>query len=174
MIYYISDTHFGDERIMKLCHRPFASVEEMDKTIIDNWNARVSKDDLVYVLGDIAFNDDHAEIFFRLNGEKILLLGNHDKDLKIDKLKCFRQIDKLITIKDMGRSVCLCHYPMISFENSIYGGYHVFGHIHNNVNDVAFNLQKQVANIFNCGVDENDFEPKTLDELIERKRNNLI
>ena len=174
MIYYIADTHFGDERIMKLCRRPFASVEEMNDSIIKRWNGKVSDDDTVYVLGDIAIDDEHAEAFFALNGKKILLLGNHDKVLNVDKLKSFTHVDKIMTISDSARSVCLCHYPMISFENSIYGGYHVFGHIHNNANDVAYNLQKQVDNMFNCGVDVNDFEPKTLDELIERKRKYLI
>ena len=53
MIYYISDTHLGDMRVFNKCARPFASLEEMEKTIVDNWNKKVRKEDTVYVLGDL-------------------------------------------------------------------------------------------------------------------------
>ena len=60
--------------------------------------------------------------------------------------------------------------PLLRFDRSIYGGYHVFGHTHNNKNDVAFLLQKQLSNSFNCGADVIDFVPRTLDELISLKK----
>ena len=51
MNYYIADTHFGHDNIRRLSNRPFKTIEEMDKTIIDNWNSRVTDNDDVYILG---------------------------------------------------------------------------------------------------------------------------
>lgn len=166
MIFYIADTHFGDERIMKLCHRPFGSVTEMNKKIMQNWNKTVTEDDTVYVLGDFALNDAEAKIIKYLRGKKFLLVGNHDRVLTNKTLKYFEITDKIMTIKDNGRSVCLCHYPLLSYENSVYGGYHIFGHLHNNKKDIAYDIMKKLPLCFNCGVDENDFMPKTLNDLI--------
>lgn len=169
MIYYISDTHFGDERVMRLARRPFASVGQMDEILCKKWNGRVGNDDTVYIVGDFAFDDTTAQkILPMLNGHKFLILGNHDK-LSTESLNLFEGVKQIVTIYDEGRSVCLCHYPLLSYENSIYGGYHVFGHIHNNENDPAFNMVKSIPRIYNCGVDVNGFEPQTLDELIRSK-----
>ena len=168
MIYYIADTHFGDERVMRLAKRPFNTVEEMDCELIARWNGRVLPQDEVYIVGDFAVNDFTAkQILPVLNGRKSLILGNHDR-LSEQTLICFKKVDKIMTIDDGGRSVCLCHYPLLSYGNSVYGGYHVFGHIHNNADDVAFDIVKRIPRIYNCGVDENEFEPKTLDELMGR------
>ena len=53
MIYFIADPHFGHENILKLCDRPFSSVEEMDELLIRRWNETVSDEDTVYLLGDL-------------------------------------------------------------------------------------------------------------------------
>lgn len=50
--FFTSDTHFGEQRTLELSRRPFQNTAEMDKTIIDNWNKKVGKDDVVYHLGD--------------------------------------------------------------------------------------------------------------------------
>lgn len=174
MIYYLGDTHFGDERIMKLAKRPYFSSEEMDNDILRKWNRKVKCDDTVYILGDFAVDDSSAQIVSQLNGRKILLLGNHDNVLSLATLIKFDNVKTITTIKDNGRSVCLCHYPLLSYDRSVYGGYHVFGHIHNNENDLAYSLQKKLPNSFNCGADVVGFTPRTLDELIELKRKGKI
>lgn len=171
MIFYIADTHFGHERNIKLCKRPFQSVGEMDSRLIENWNFNVKRSDTVYVLGDFAISDKVAtDILPRLNGEKHLVYGNHDTVLN-NALHVFKSVSQIATIQDAGRSVCLCHYPLLSYENSVYGGYHVFGHIHNNPCDVASDLQKKLPKSLNCGVDVTGFFPRTLDELIKIKEN---
>ena len=170
MIYYIGDTHFGDKRVMELAGRPYCSTEEMDGDIMRKWNERVKADDTVYILGDVAFDDDSAQIIEKLQGRKILLLGNHDEVLSLNTLRKFDCVKTIDTISDCYRSVCLCHYPLLSYNNSVYGGYHVFGHIHNNTNDIAYHLQLQLSNSFNCGADVIGFTPRTLDELIAFKR----
>ena len=57
MIYYISEPHFGHANIIRLCSRPFDSVEEMDKVIMENWNLHVSDSDDIYILGDLMFRN---------------------------------------------------------------------------------------------------------------------
>ena len=169
MIYYIADTHFGDERVMRLAQRPFISVSQMNEFLCAKWNEKVGSDDSVYIVGDFAFDDAAAQkILLLLNGHKHLILGNHDK-LNPESLNMFESVNQIVTVFDEGRSVCLCHYPLLSYENSVYDGYHIFGHIHNNQSDLAFNIVKNIPRIYNCGVDVNDFEPKTLDELIRSK-----
>jgi calcineurin-like phosphoesterase family protein len=57
MIWLTADTHFGHTNILKYCGRPFSSIEEMDETLINNWNNKVNQDDTVYHLGDFSFKD---------------------------------------------------------------------------------------------------------------------
>lgn len=80
-VYVISDTHFGHENIIKYCNRPFKSVNEMDSYMIQQWNKTVHNDDIVIHCGDFCFGNsekikDYAN---QLNGQKILILGNHDR-----------------------------------------------------------------------------------------------
>ena len=80
MIYFIADTHFGYANIIKYENRPFCNVEEINRVIIDRWNQTVSKEDTVYHLGDffLTYTKKQMEIMNRLNGEIILIRGNHD------------------------------------------------------------------------------------------------
>ena len=174
MIYYIGDIHFGDKRVMELAGRPYSSTEEMDNDIITKWNGRVKENDTVYILGDFAYDDERAQVIGTLRGRKILLLGNHDGVLSLTTLHKFDGVKTIDTIEDCKRSVCLCHYPLLSYNRSVYGGYHVFGHIHNNPNDIAYHLQFKLPNSFNCSADVVGFIPRTLDELIAFKREGKI
>lgn len=80
MKHFISDPHFGHKKIIDLCHRPFASVEEMETELIKRWNAVVAVDDEVYMLGDMFFcgTIKAKEIFAQLRGKKRWIMGNHD------------------------------------------------------------------------------------------------
>ncbi len=173
--YYISDNHFGDERVMRLANRPFSSVEEMNETMIYLWNQRVGADDEIYIVGDFALDERTAiKILPRLNGQKYLLKGNHDSGLSNRALKYFQSVNDIKTIRDNDISVTLCHYPLLSYENSVYNGYHVFGHIHNNPMDIATSIIPHLSRHLHCGADVIGFEPRTLDELIKIKEKNYL
>lgn len=73
-IFFTSDTHFSQKRTLELSKRPFKSVEEMDQTIIDNWNSVVKPNDTVYHLGDFG----NANIRKKLNGHIRLITGNYE------------------------------------------------------------------------------------------------
>ncbi len=80
-IYVISDTHFNHKNIIDYCNRPFKDIDEMNNTIIYNWNRIVKKDDIVYHLGDFFLGSkfDLKDIVDRLNGAIYLIRGNHDR-----------------------------------------------------------------------------------------------
>ena len=79
--FLIADTHFGHANIIRYCNRPFADVEEMDRTLRDCWNTAVGPGDDVIVLGDFACRlapDRLRRLFDSLSGRKHLIVGNHD------------------------------------------------------------------------------------------------
>lgn len=79
MTFFTSDQHFGHFNIIRLCSRPFGTVEEMDEALLSKWNAKVKADDIVYILGDLFFRAAKIEpILKALNGRKHLIVGNHD------------------------------------------------------------------------------------------------
>lgn len=79
-VFFTSDTHFNHANIIDFCKRPFGSVEEMNEALIANWNRVVSKDDIIFHLGDFCFGGSEVwnSILDRLNGKIYLILGNHD------------------------------------------------------------------------------------------------
>ncbi len=87
--FFTSDTHFGHARIIELCNRPFASVEEMNEVMIERWNEVVKPDDVVIHLGDVALGKiaESLPLIGRLNGHKVLVPGNHDRIFSGEKEK---------------------------------------------------------------------------------------
>jgi calcineurin-like phosphoesterase family protein len=77
-----SDTHFGHGNIIRYCSRPFTTCEDMDRSMIAAWNNVVGKDDLVLHVGDVAFGGRPfvERNVSQLNGHKVLVRGNHDKN----------------------------------------------------------------------------------------------
>ena len=76
-VYVISDTHFGHKKVVEF--RPWQTVEEHDRVLVERWNATVRKDDTVWHLGDVCLGGrDKLAILGALNGIKKLVMGNHD------------------------------------------------------------------------------------------------
>ncbi len=176
MIYFTADLHLGHENIIRLCNRPFSSVEEMDAVLIANWNKKVKKGDTVYILGDLIFKAKDPESYLKeLNGNKILILGNHDTwTKKVDLSKYFERVSLLEELNLFSRMLTLCHYPMLEWRNSRKEGssklgYLVHGHIHNNVYP-EYTPLFTAPNALNAGVDLNGFEPVTIDELMANNK----
>lgn len=171
MIYYISDTHFGHQNIIRHCSRPFSSAEEMNETIISNWNKVVKPNDDVYHLGDVGHTSVNlVEILGCLNGKKHLVIGNHDrKPLKDrDFRKCFVEIHNMIEIADAGEQIVLCHYPLAEWNGYFKGTWHFYGHIHNS-NNLTAELMSKIPRAINVSVEFLDYTPKTAKELFSIK-----
>jgi calcineurin-like phosphoesterase family protein len=80
-VFFTADSHLNHYNIMKYCNRPFTAIDDMNETIIGNWNACIDNEDEVYVLGDVGFDKSRTlkNHLRRLNGTKYLIRGNHDK-----------------------------------------------------------------------------------------------
>ena len=169
MIYYIADLHFGHENIIRLCSRPFADAEEMDRTLIDNWNSVVTDKDEVYVVGDFCFTTKKKAVDYlvQLKGKKHLIIGNHDKGIMKDPdaVKCFESIGHMKTIRDSGRKIFLCHYPVAEWPGYYHGMIHFYGHIHNAENTTK-EIMDGIPNAYNVGADLLGFTPRTADYII--------
>ncbi len=168
MKYYTADPHLGHENVISFCHRPFPSLEEMDKTIIECWRAVIQPDDDIYVLGDLIFKSADPEAYLKqLTGRIHLIRGNHDTFLKNKALeRYFVGIDDMLTIADEGRRVFLCHYPLAEWPGYYRNAIHLFGHIHNNRNE-ACKIMENVPNSYNVGVDCIGYTPLTLTQILD-------
>ena len=169
MIYYTADLHIGHENILKLSNRPFSTIEEMNETLVINWNSVVTDSDDVYICGDMFYRsvEEPKKYLERMKGKKHLIRGNHDKWLKDESNhKYFEEITYYKEISDMGNRVILFHYPILEWNAYFRGSYHIFGHIHNNTDNDTFIALKRLERALNAGVDANNFFPVTLEKLI--------
>lgn len=169
MIFFTADTHFGHKNILKLCDRPFETIEEMNEKMIGNWNDRVSGMDTVYIVGDMFFRCSDAEVILkRLKGKKKLIVGNHDSSWinKVDLKRYFVSVDNLLEISDGKHALTICHYPLLTWKHA-QKSYMVHGHIHADTSADYFPLICNRPNVLNAGVDINGFMPVTFDELVE-------
>lgn len=128
-IYFIADTHFNDDNIRRYENRPYNTVIEMDKSLIENWNSVVSDGDEVYVIGDFGGNGNESEILKKLNGVKYLVKGNHDTESnEYYRNSGFKEVyDLPVLFKNFW---ILSHDPVYVNSNMPYAN--LFGHVHNN------------------------------------------
>ena len=138
-IFFTSDLHFGHENVIKFDNRPFKTVEEMDEELIRRWNAKVGKGDLVYVLGDMIWksrNGDADQLIKSLNGQIILIKGNHDRFLHNAKAKAalagVKDYDDISVPLEDGttRRCILSHYYIPMYNGHIHTAIHLHGHSH--------------------------------------------
>jgi calcineurin-like phosphoesterase family protein len=157
-IYFISDTHFHHANIIKYCERPFSSVEEMNESLIKNWNSVVRHDDKVYHLGDVVFGKSRG-VIERLNGKISVIAGNHDDLTDPDFIRLFYNVSSLKFLKTHG--MALSHAPL--HKSQIERGciVNLHGHVHNRL----FDIGKQYIN---CSVELIDYTPIHIDVVKKR------
>ena len=184
-IFFTSDLHFGHENVIRFDNRPFNTVEEMDEEMIKHWNAKVGKGDIVYVLGDFiwkAATNEAVSIIRRLNGQIILIKGNHDRFLHNAAAKKalagIKDYDDIcVTLEDGTTRRCILSHYFIPFYNGHrYQAIHLHGHSHfteesaeevritTELNEKGYDLK-----IYNVGCMYWNYTPVTLDEILERK-----
>jgi len=154
-VFFTSDTHFGHARTLAVRRRPFASVEEMDETLIAHWNAVVGEDDEVYHLGDFASFESESlgAVLDRLCGRIHLILGNNDDPQAIARTRRFASIAEMRELTLDGQRIFLCHYPMRDWPNAWRGAWHLFGHVHGRLDREPHGLSLDV------GVDSHGYAP---------------
>lgn len=143
--FFVADTHFGHARIVELGHRPFATVQEMDDTLVANWNAVVQPRDLVYHVGDFSFAKP-IPYLDRLNGRIYLVTGNHDrKRLNLEAKARFAAVVPYAEVTVGGHEVTLCHYALRVWNKSHHGAWHLYGHSHGTLGDDPYSLSLDVG-----------------------------
>jgi calcineurin-like phosphoesterase family protein len=154
-VFFTSDQHFDHKNIIKYCHRPFDSVDEMNETIVMKHNAIVTNNDTVYHLGDFCFSDKGKYWLSRLKGAKhILIKGNHDHR---HSLGYFDVVYDVKLVKIGIDSVFLSHYAHLVWPQKHYEVYHLFGHSHGTLKGMLGSLD--------CGVDPHGFTPISWEDL---------
>ena len=162
----ISDTHFTHKNILTFMlpngsrMRPFASVEEMDELMVNNWNRVVSPRTKVYHLGDVVMHKRYLPIMARLNGRKRLVRGNHDSDdiPTREYLKYFEEVygSRLIA------NLLMTHIPV--HPESIKPTWtNIHGHTHSNQGALALGPK-----YFNVCVEMINYTPISLEDLTHR------
>jgi calcineurin-like phosphoesterase family protein len=122
-VYFIGDLHFGHANIA--CFRSeFASELDHREALVDKWNRRITKRDLVFVMGDAAFTQEGLNDVGLLNGRKILVRGNHDLLPTEAYLEYFEEVYGLLKYKGLW----LSHAPIHGSE--LWGRSNVHGHCH--------------------------------------------
>jgi calcineurin-like phosphoesterase family protein len=176
MNFVTSDIHFSHSNIIKYCNRPFKNSFEMDDYIISIWNKTINVNDNVYILGDFMFsrNIENIEKYVnRLNGYKILVLGNHD-NFTIDEYKLcgFNEVyEGFIKRNIHNRQWIMCHYQMAHWDGSHKGSFHLFGHEHwKQQFEPKHSLYKELylsEKKFNVCMDANNFTPVNFIDIIK-------
>lgn len=138
-IWITSDTHFNHANILnfedsnskKFRGDLFDDVNHMNEVMIENWNKIVKSGDKVYHLGDVFFGpkEDFQKMWPRLNGQKRLVVGNHDDIKYLSSGGFFAKVEMWRIFKDFG--LILTHVP-IHVDNFRHAELNVHGHIHQN------------------------------------------
>lgn len=138
MEYFISDPHFGHSNILKFERNEFKSIEEHDAFIVASINKVVTKFDTLYLLGDIG----ELENVTKLNGKKILIMGNHDKLAKYKYEEVFDEVYD--TPIYLSKRIVLSHIPIPTPP----GVLNVHGHLHGSIlnSDNHMNLSAMLIN----------------------------
>lgn len=169
-IYFISDTHFGQWFANWFFGRPFKNLREMNERIIENWNNIVTNEDIVIIVGDFYSGSREflIELVDSLNGEKILIKGNHDFSWRYKKLVEDGRIevyDRLL-LKGESLNILLTHIavPVVP-ENTI----NIHGHYHRKLRPIELNNK----HYYNVCVDHTDFSPVAIETILDYYNNTL-
>lgn len=162
--WFTSDMHYGHRKIIEYSKRPYTSVEEMNEALIANYNSVVKKGDLVYMLGDVLFGDKDfgRSILQRLNGNKYLIFGNHDRTLRENSdltKEFFVWARDYSEIKIGTQKLILFHYSMRVWNASHYGSYQLYGHSHGSLYD------DPKLRSMDVGVDPSNYFPLSFEQV---------
>ena len=187
MDYFISDTHFFHENVIRFDNRPFTCIEEMNAKMRDWWNNTVSSKDRIYILGDFIWlpssDPEYIKFTKSLNGKKVLIKGNHDNAEKFSSefKNCFEDIKSRKEIKLNKKRIIMDHYPLMMYRHDIdLNVFHFHGHTHITgeqdyvekwTRQLVFNYSAgqptgQIINV-GCMMPYMNYIPRTFEEIVE-------
>ena len=163
-IFFTSDTHFGDPRILRIDRRPFADLPSHDAALVEAWNAVVGPDDTVWHLGDFALGpppERIAALLEALNGRKHLIVGNNDGPATLSA-PGWASVAHYAETEVEGRRLVLCHYAFRTWNGLGRGAINLHGHSHGRL--------KPIPRQYDVGVDTQGLAPVTLDQILVSRR----
>lgn len=179
-VFLVSDTHFGhwgvcrflrEDGVTKL--RPWNDPAEMDEAMVKAWNERVRPGDKVYHLGDVVINRRALPILSRLNGDKVLIKGNHD----IFKLEEYTPYFRDIRSYHVMNGLILSHVPVHEASLGRFGT-NIHGHLHANRVKRAVGFDAETGRVVyggeidtryhNVCVENTDFAPILFEDVLKR------
>ena len=156
-----SDLHFGHKKIME--YEPIrqqlgTTIDEVDEGLIETWNSMIAPEDHVLVLGDVCMQKKHLHKCARLNGKKILIVGNHD----LLNWKDYIEIGGFVDVRGSYafERVIFSHYPIHNNEFRFRVRANVHGHTHS--------MHLDEPHYYNVCLDANDLKPILLNDLMEQ------
>jgi calcineurin-like phosphoesterase family protein len=179
-VFLVSDTHFGHAGVCRFTHedtgvkiRPWTDPDEMDEAIVKLWNERVKPTDKVYHLGDVVINRKSLKIMSRLNGDKVLIRGNHDIFKDTDYREHFRELRAYHVMNGL----ILSHIPVHEASLGRFGC-NIHGHLHTRrvkkargvdtrTGEVLYSDEPDVRYHCVC-VEQTDFAPILFEDVIRR------
>lgn len=161
-IFFASDHHLGHSNILNFKRndgsplRDFPSIDAHDDYIISQHNRRVRPNDKVYFLGDVAMSHKFLPLLARMNGDKVLIKGNHDTAKLSQYLPYFRDIRG----SHQFSGILMTHIP-VHVDSLARWGVNIHGHLHyNQVGDPRyFNVSMECLD---------DYTPISLEEIKSR------
>jgi len=179
-VFLVSDTHFGHIGVCKFTRsdgvtklRPWDSAEEMDEAMVRSWNETVRPSDKVYHLGDVVINRKSLKTMARLNGDKVLIRGNHDIFPDVEYREYFRELRAYHVMNGM----ILSHIPVHSDSLGRFG-VNIHGHTHANRVKKARGVDAETGTVlysdeidprYHCVcVEQTNFRPILFEDVIKR------
>lgn len=162
-LWLTGDDHFSHMNkvggIIKFCNRPYPNIREHDEGLMDNWNERVKVRDTVIIDGDISYASvsKTKHILRRLNGNKIMVTGDHDKVVWQCR-ECFKEITQYKTITVDKKFIVIFHWCIRAWQRSHYNSYHAYAHSHGKL--------PPIGKSWDIGVDNNNYCPLNIDEFL--------
>jgi len=178
--FLVSDTHFGHMGVCRFTRndgvtklRPWDTADEMDEAMVKAWNERVKPNDKVYHLGDVVINRKALAIMHRLNGDKVLIRGNHD----IFRDDEYRQYFRELRAYHVMNGLILSHIPVHEASLGRFGC-NIHGHLHANRVMKARGVDAKTGEIlysdeidprYWCAcVEQTDFAPILFEDALKR------
>jgi calcineurin-like phosphoesterase family protein len=166
-VFLVSDTHFGHAGVCRFTDsktnekiRPWTDPDEMDEEMVKRWNKTVRPNDKVYHLGDVVINRKALPIMSRLNGDKVLIRGNHDIFRDDEYRKYFRELRAYHVMNGM----ILSHIPIHSDSLGRFG-VNIHGHLHTG----RVMNGNEIDTRYHCVcVEQTDFTPILFEDVIKR------
>ncbi|GEP10670.1 metallophosphoesterase family protein [Methylobacterium gnaphalii] len=163
-VYFTSDTHFGDPRILRIDRRPFNTLDAHDAALVEAWNAVVGPDDEVWHLGDFALGpgrDRIRELLGVLAGTKHLIIGNNDGPETL-AAPGWASVGHYAETEVEGRRLVLCHYAFRTWNRMGRGVINLHGHSHGKLSPIP----RQ----YDVGIDAQGIAPVRLDAILASRR----